>query len=200
MSGFENAVRLLVDIGFYDVFLPFIFVFTVVFAILEKAKIFGKDAKRYNAMVAFVLGFITVSVLSLVDMINNLLSYTALFVVGGVFALIILGTFGIKADSGNSWIRTLSFVFAFVGVLIFVGSTTGFFEKINIPWAIIRAASGTVIIFSVFVIIIWWIVRDSDKKIRIRPPKSSSSSGSGSSQSGSPRPRTSITPDQVPER
>ena len=53
------------ELGIYDVVLPFLLVFTIVFAILEKTKVFGMeeiDGKKYtrkniNAIVAFVVSF-----------------------------------------------------------------------------------------------------------------------------------------------
>src|SRR3989344_2060049 len=56
-----DAVKLLQDFGFFDVILPFLLVFTVVFGILEKTKIFGTEGekghpkKNIDAMVAFVI-------------------------------------------------------------------------------------------------------------------------------------------------
>ena len=55
------------ELGVYDVLLPFILVFTITFAILERTKLFGteKDSKNVdhtkknlNAMVAFVVAFL----------------------------------------------------------------------------------------------------------------------------------------------
>ncbi len=38
---FRSAISFLNDIGLYDVVLPFLLVFTLVFAILEKTKLLG---------------------------------------------------------------------------------------------------------------------------------------------------------------
>ena len=43
--------------------LPFFLVFFVLFAILEKTKLFGEGKKQVNAMISFVAGLIFVSVL-----------------------------------------------------------------------------------------------------------------------------------------
>ena len=37
---------------------PFLLIFFIVFAILEKTKIFGEEKKQVNAFVAFVIGLI----------------------------------------------------------------------------------------------------------------------------------------------
>ena len=64
-----EAIDLLQDFGFFDVVLPFLLVFTIVFGILEKTKIFGTEKfkgndipkKNLNAMVAFSIAFFVVA-------------------------------------------------------------------------------------------------------------------------------------------
>ena len=58
--NFMDAVESLEDIGFYEVALPFILIFTIVFAILQKVKIFGASGKNFNAVIAVVLAFLVV--------------------------------------------------------------------------------------------------------------------------------------------
>ena len=43
---FGGAIEFLQEIGFYDVVLPFLLVFTVFFGVLEKTKIFGTEDKE----------------------------------------------------------------------------------------------------------------------------------------------------------
>ena len=43
-----------------DFLYPFLLIFFICFAVLEKAKVFGDDKKQLNAMVALVVGLIFV--------------------------------------------------------------------------------------------------------------------------------------------
>ena len=54
--------------------LPFILIFTVVFAILQKSSILGKDKKQIDAMVALVFGLITITFARAVGIINQVAS------------------------------------------------------------------------------------------------------------------------------
>ncbi|MDP2908831.1 MAG: hypothetical protein Q8N77_03415, partial [Nanoarchaeota archaeon] len=69
-SPLAGAIEFLNEFGFYDVVLPFLLVFTLVFAILEKTKIFGveekKPKKNINAMIAFVIALFFVATTELV--------------------------------------------------------------------------------------------------------------------------------------
>jgi len=79
VSTFRSVIEFFGDIGIYDVILPFLLIFTIVFAILEKTRIFGTEKiegeevtkKNINAMVAFVVGFLVVASTRLVSIINE---------------------------------------------------------------------------------------------------------------------------------
>src|SRR3989338_8827869 len=65
-SVFRGVIGFFDKIGVYDIILPFLLVFTIVFAILEKTKILGLEKidgkettkKNLNSMVAFVIAFL----------------------------------------------------------------------------------------------------------------------------------------------
>jgi hypothetical protein len=163
MATFEEGIQLLVDFGLYDVVLPFILVFTIVFAILEKINMFGEQKKNINAMIAFVFGFITVSTLKYVNAINNLMSNTALIMVGGVLVLIILGSLGLQNVTENNFIKWSAISIGIVGVLVILGNWFNIWEGLRIPWQAIKGVSGFILIAAFFLLIIWWIVRDKPK-------------------------------------
>jgi hypothetical protein len=78
---FGGVIDFITRLGFYDVLLPFLLTFTIVYAILDKTKVFGvekigedKVGKRnLNSIVAFVMGLLVVFVKPLVRAIWCLL-------------------------------------------------------------------------------------------------------------------------------
>ena len=89
VSDLRASIEFLQELGFLNVLLPFIFVFVVVYGILEKTKVFGlekgKTRKNVNAMFAFVVGFIFISFTSQVEsMITflQILSMVLIFLMG----------------------------------------------------------------------------------------------------------------------
>ena len=69
VSTFRNVLEFLDTLGVYDVLLPFILVFAIMFAILEKSKVLGTETKgdvtipkrNINSLVAFVIAFFVVA-------------------------------------------------------------------------------------------------------------------------------------------
>ena len=83
-SVFRGGVEVLADIGVYDVVLPFLLVFTIVFAILEKTKVLGVDKidgqeigkKNLNSMIAFVVALLVIASTQIIGIINQVMSYS----------------------------------------------------------------------------------------------------------------------------
>lgn len=133
MSAFQDAIAFLGYIGVYDVVLPFLLVFTLVFALLEKTRVLGVEKegdtaytkKNLNAMVAFVMGFLVIASADLVRTVNNVLANSVLLVLFSVLFLMLVGSFyrDDEFDLSDSWKRFFAF-FMFIGiVLIFLHAT-----------------------------------------------------------------------------
>ena len=96
-----DAVELLQDFGFFDVILPFLLVFTIVFGILEKTKIFGTDKinerdytrKNINSMVAFVIAFFVIAAKEIVASIQTSLPMVSLILIAIICFLLLIGAF-----------------------------------------------------------------------------------------------------------
>ncbi len=107
-SVFRGALEFLFDLGVYDVILPFLLVFTIMYAILEKTKILGTEEarvvgesdsdrtvsrKNLNAMVSFVTSFFVVASTQLVGMIHQFVANVALVLIIIVMFMLLVGSF-----------------------------------------------------------------------------------------------------------
>lgn len=85
--------------GVYEYLLPFLLIFSILFAILEKTQIFtGK--KNVNIIVSLIIALIFVTQFSLVYALNQFLPKVSLFIVVAVMALILFGIFGAQTGQG----------------------------------------------------------------------------------------------------
>lgn len=64
-----------------ELILPFLLVFALVFAILDKTKILGEEKRQINAIVAFVIGLIFISFGKAVGITVNLLGVVAVLAI-----------------------------------------------------------------------------------------------------------------------
>jgi hypothetical protein len=76
---------------FSQIVLPFLLVFTVIFAILQKSKILGEDKKQIDAIVGFVIGLLLVAVPSAREIVSGLMPILAIFVVSLLVFFVIYG-------------------------------------------------------------------------------------------------------------
>lgn len=110
---FRGLIFSLERMGLLDVILPFLLIFTVIFAVLQKSKILdGGDAtmmKKYNVVVALVMAFAVViphvtgayrGFTSPVDIINNALPAVSVVLIAIVMFLLLIGVFGKQLDIG----------------------------------------------------------------------------------------------------
>lgn len=113
MTVFGDSINFLVKLGVYDIILPFLLVFVLVFALLEKTKILGTDTlkdtsgekaeytkKSLNAMVAFVTGFFVVASTQLVAVINKSLSQIFLLLLLVICFMLVWGSFHEQTKNG----------------------------------------------------------------------------------------------------
>lgn len=70
---------------------PFLLIFFIVFAILEKTKVLGDDKKQLNALVAFVMGLIFLSAVQPKMIVGNLILFLTVALIVMFVALLLWG-------------------------------------------------------------------------------------------------------------
>ena len=127
-SPFKTGIQFLDRLGVYEVLLPFLLIFTLVFAILEKTKIFGTEEIdgneitkiKLNSMFAFVTAFLAVASTRLVAAVNEAMAnMTVLMLVGFAF-LLAVGVFHTGKDELEleKGYKNIFMVIMFVGIVI----------------------------------------------------------------------------------
>ncbi len=118
MTNFVELFEIMESWGMLDVMLPFLLIFTIVFAVLQKAKIFGADSKRFNVIIALVLGMVVVIPHILgtypegqdaVLIINSVLPNVALVLVAIIMVLLLSGVFGYEPKGAGGAILIPAF-------------------------------------------------------------------------------------------
>jgi len=180
---FRGVIGFFADVGLYDVVLPFLLVFTIIFAILEKTKIFGVEEiegrkftkKNLNAMMAFVVAFFVVASSKLVQIITDVSANTVILLMLSVFFLLLVGSF-YKEDSGvfleGGWKVFFMFIM-FIGiVIIFLNAIT---TKAGDSWLEVfwnylsggttSNAIGSIILIIVIILFMIYIVKEPKREV-----------------------------------
>ena len=166
MAAFQNVIYYLESMGLTDVILPFVLIFTVVFAILQKARIFGTDSKKYNIIVGLVIGLLVVIPhvtgryppgADVVDIINTAIPAVSVLVIAIIMFLVLVGIF-FEAEAGG-WVSSLVLLFSILAVVWIFGKAAGWW--FNMPfWLDDPDVQALVVIILVFGIIVWFITAE----------------------------------------
>ena len=151
--------------GLYEIALPFLLIFTIVFAILEKTKIFGikgnEPRSNINAVVSVILGLLIINQFEIVDRLNLFLPKVSLFIVVAIMFLILLGVFGANVGE-NGFSGILLLIFAIISLLVIYWALTPTIglDTIGPYWleSWVYDNSSSLIAFVIIGIIIWAVV------------------------------------------
>ncbi len=174
MSVLSDALGFLGDFGIFDVILPFLLVFAVVFGILEKTRILGEETigkvtysrKNLNAIVAFVFGMLVVAATKIVGIINTALPQITLLVIVALSFLLMIGIF-MKPDNtlyeklNGKWLAFLMGVMFVAVIFIFLGTIPANEKQSWLGFAfdyVVEFWSGTLVATIVLLIVVIWAI------------------------------------------
>lgn len=118
---FQNVI-------FTNFIMPFLLVFVLLYAILEKTKLLGENKHQINAIISFVIGIIFTGVLSSTQIVSNMVVFLAVTVVV-LFVILILWGFifgekeGFKPTKWMLWVLGVLAGVAFVGAVLWATGT-----------------------------------------------------------------------------
>lgn len=185
MASFYDMIQYLQAIGVADVLLPFLLVFTVTFAIFQKSNILGEasKAKRYNVIVALVLGFsfvmphiiwgtpdpvdhmLVTGIADPVEIVNGSLPSVSVVIIAIILVMLMLGIFGAEFNIGEgSGFGGFAVFFAIATVGYIFLTNAGYFGNGRFPaflWFLGDPnTQSLLVVILVFGIIVWMITRD----------------------------------------
>ena len=181
-TALGNVLEFFKELGVFDVVLPFILTFTIMFAILERSKIFGvekggKDKeytkKNLNAMVSFVVAFMVVASSKLVEAITKISSEIIILLLLIVFFLMLVGSFRTHEEISKgellkeqAWRYTFMVIIAIAIIFIFLDAVTvddgRTWLEVFLDWLsqfYTNAGVAAIVLIIVIIIFMVWITR-----------------------------------------
>jgi hypothetical protein len=175
-STFRGTIGFFEKLGVYDVVLPFLLVFTLVFAILEKTKIYGTEKydgkdisrKNLNGMTSFVVAFFVVASTRLVAIINEVLANTVLLLLLSICFLMLAGSFHSGKDEfflKGGW-KTFFMIIMFVGIVLIFLNALGWLQVIyeNLFFKFDSVTVSSIVLVLVIVLFMLYVTGAFEKK------------------------------------
>lgn len=169
---FEEGILFLADLGVADIILPFILIFVVLFAVLEKTQ--SLQTRQLRSVVAFSVALLMIGFDYYVGIFNRLLSLIGLVLIAYVLFMILTGFFTIELK--KAWVFSIASIV--MGIILIIVFELSFLEWLgNALSATIWPALLTLVIFFG---LIYWItsgeVIERQESSKSNSPKSPSQS------------------------
>ncbi len=170
LEGFTKLAYYFDQYGVLDFLLPFLLVFTISYAILQKIQLLGpadKHGKKYHLIVALALGmaFVVPHIMGTyplgydpVQVMNETLPSISLVSISAIMLLLLMGIFGTRFSQAASPIIAI----AAIGFIIYIfGASLGFW---NGPYEVFgwwsAETTELMIVLLVFGLVVWFITKD----------------------------------------
>lgn len=162
--GSRNVFQYLYDWGLIDALLPFLLIFVLVFAVLQRVPLFGD--RRINGVLAFIIGAMVVvpHIIGLypettdpVYIINSFLPHTAVLLIAILCVVLLLGLAGGNIPNLLLWAIAL-FAVGLLVVVILMAMIPGFwptFDFMRDP-----AIQALIIILLVLGLVGYFVIRE----------------------------------------
>ncbi len=168
-TGFEDLAIFFQNYGVMDFLLPFLLVFTIVFAVFQKTQILG-DRKNFNVIIALVLGllFVVPHIIGAyplgydpVVVLNSALPSISLVAIAAIMLMLLMGIFGTSfAKAAAPIIALVSLVFVFYIFGASLNIWTGPYDIFS-WWS--SETTELLIIILVFGLVVWFVTKEPSK-------------------------------------
>jgi hypothetical protein len=135
-----------------DFLLPFLLVFFIVFAVLERTKLFGADKKQINALIAFVIGLIFSGAIYPKIVVGNLILFLTVTIVA-VFVILLIWGF-VFGESKTKLEKGLMLGLGVIATVVFIGAViwaTGLYANIG---TFLSGGTGSAVITNVIFLVV----------------------------------------------
>ena len=170
---FYNIVLYLQGVNFFQIVVPFLLIFVIIFTLLEKTKIFGQASIGVNVLVSLLLSSLAIVNTTFIEFMNVYLGNFTIVVI--IFAVTLLLILFLSGPDFNNWIKIPAVIIAVIAIISLLAKSQyysgedifgnfGFFFYYLGPWIDNLIVLG-LLFLAIFIPIMWAKkTRDSGKK------------------------------------
>jgi peptidoglycan/LPS O-acetylase OafA/YrhL len=161
---------------FVEGILPFLLVFVLVFAILQKTKILGEGKTQIDALIALAIGLISVAVPTTRDFIVNMMPWLAFALVVLLVFLLVYGFVATANDPSKGlnipdWVKTTVLILGIIMVVVLAIYVTGFWPTVK-SWFSGDDVLSTVLLIIVIAVVVGMVAKPASESGKDKAPKS----------------------------
>ena len=175
-GALADVITRLEDLGLTDVLLPFLLIFTIIFAIFQKSKILGSDKQNFNVIIALIISLLVViphvtgnypANADPVQIINQSIPNIAVIIVAILMVLMLMGVFGVEFTWAGRVTGGIVILALIIVIAIFGKAAAWWGEGVSLPWWLSWLEDPNtqtlVVVIIIFGIIIWFITRSGQQ-------------------------------------
>ncbi len=170
----DNFIRILDSWGLTEIVLPFLIIFIIFFATLQKTKILGEGKRRFNVLFAFAVAALVViphvlgrypEQYDIVRIMNESIPNVSIIIVAIIMLLTIVGVLGGERNWMGGALSGWVAVAATVAIVWIFGASARWWSG----WAWFNRFFGSdaiavAIMVLVFAVVVWWITKGDDSE------------------------------------
>ena len=151
---FFSAIELMRSMGVFDFFIPFILVFTIVYGILEKTQVFGKNRHDINSMIALSMALMFAITGWAVRATQNFLPWVGLLAIVIISFLMLTAMFwprlsDLQSNRAIKYGGTITVLVIFILIILYY---TGLFNTAaNVSTETIEEVIAVIITLALFI-------------------------------------------------
>jgi len=184
MDIYEGVISLLKSFGFFNIILPFLLIYALMFGILAKTQILGDPFEKENearakfvrsiiSLISLSIAFLVVGAYNVVVKIQEFVPYAVLYILAVFMLLVSMSAFylptGGKIEEKEfkkyrSVILALSIVIFSILTLLSLGIVSLQSLQSGIGNLLNNEIVGVIIIFGFIIFVVYWMTREGGEK------------------------------------
>lgn len=167
MAGLTDFVISLDRMGVYDVALPFIVMFTITFALLEKVKLFQR--REINAILGFAFGLLFLQNDYLLSIFHRFVPNISFIILVLILGMLLVGIFAGENQAWSGWMLFGAFLFSIVSVFAALGSDVLEARDFFLWWDALGPDARTLIVVVIVLIVFFVVLMKGDRERTNQP-------------------------------
>ncbi len=144
MAGLTDFIISLDQYGVYDVALPFIVMFTITFALLEKVKLFPR--REINAILGLAFGFLFLQNDYLLLIFHRFIPNISFIILVVLLGLLLFGIFSGENTAWSGWMLFIAFIGSLLAVIAAISSDFLTAESFFLWWTDLDPQTKTTLV------------------------------------------------------